>query len=161
MQSVFLFSDTTYFLNNTHVSAAITGKSPFTSSTYTHNDIFKNYNIYNGIDVSKYNGDINWDKVKRTVSILSLSVSVTEDTENPVLLCTDPNYKANIEGALAAGIKVGVYYFTEALTTDEAREEAEFCISKIKDYNITLPVAIDYEYPTDGKILSEECIMRN
>ena len=65
MQSVFLFSDTTYFLNNTHVSAAITGKSPFTSSTYTHNDIFKNYNIYNGIDVSKYNGDINWDKVKK------------------------------------------------------------------------------------------------
>ena len=65
MQSVFLFSDTTYFLNNTHVSAAITGKSPFTSSTYTHNNIFKNYNIYNGIDVSKYNGDINWDKVKK------------------------------------------------------------------------------------------------
>ncbi|MFR2010256.1 MAG: GH25 family lysozyme [Christensenellales bacterium] len=151
MQSVFLFSDTTYFLNNTHVSAAITGKSPFTSSTYTHNDIFKNYNIYNGIDVSKYNGDINWDKVKKDgVDFVIVRVGYRGYGKSGTL-CTDPNYKANIEGALAAGIKVGVYYFTEALTTDEAREEAEFCISKIKDYNITLPVAIDYEYPTDGK----------
>ena len=151
MQSVFLFSDTTYFLNKTHVSAAITGKSPFTSSTYTHNDIFKNYNIYNGIDVSKYNGDINWDKVKKDgVDFVIVRVGYRGYGKSGTL-CTDPNYKANIEGALAAGIKVGVYYFTEALTTDEAREEAEFCISKIKDYNITLPVAIDYEYPTDGK----------
>lgn len=151
MQSVFLFSDTTYFLNNTHVSAAITGKSPFTSSTYTHNDIFKNYNIYNGIDVSKYNGDINWDKVKKDgVDFVIVRVGYRGYGKSGTL-CTDPNYKANIEGALAAGIKVGVYYFTEALTTDEAREEAEFCISKIQDYNITLPVAIDYEYPTDGK----------
>ena len=151
MQSVFLFSDTTYFLNNTHVSAAITGKSPFTSSTYTHNDIFKNYNIYNGIDVSKYNGDINWDKVKKDgVDFVIVRVGYRGYGKSGTL-CTDPNYKANIEGALAAGINVGVYYFTEALTTDEAREEAEFCISKIKDYNITLPVAIDYEYPTDGK----------
>lgn len=151
IQSVFLFSDTTYFLNNTHVSAAITGKSPFTSSTYTHNDIFKNYNIYNGIDVSKYNGDINWDKVKKDgVDFVIVRVGYRGYGKSGTL-CTDPNYKANIEGALAAGIKVGVYYFTEALTTDEAREEAEFCISKIKDYNITLPVAIDYEYPTDGK----------
>jgi len=151
IQSVFLFSDTTYFLNNTHVSAAITGKSPFTSSTYTHNDIFKNYNIYNGIDVSKYNGDINWDKVKKDgVDFVIVRVGYRGYGKSGTL-CTDPNYKANIEGALAAGIKVGVYYFTEALTTDEAREEAKFCISKIKDYNITLPVAIDYEYPTDGK----------
>lgn len=151
IQSVFLFSDTTYFLNNTHVSAAITGKSPFTSSTYTHNDIFKNYNIYNGIDVSKYNGDINWAKVKKDgVDFVIVRVGYRGYGKSGTL-CTDPNYKANIEGALAAGIKVGVYYFTEALTTDEAREEAKFCISKIKDYNITLPVAIDYEYPTDGK----------
>lgn len=151
MQSVFLFSDTTYFLNNTHVSAAITDKSPFTSSTYTHNDIFKNYNIYNGIDVSKYNGDINWDKAKKDgVDFVIVRVGYRGYGKSGTL-CTDPNYKANIEGALAAGIKVGVYYFTEALTTDEAREEAKFCISKIKDYNITLPVAIDYEYPTDGK----------
>ena len=151
IQSVFLFSDTTYFLNNTHVSAAITGKSPFTSSTYTHNDIFKNYNIYNGIDVSKYNGDINWDKAKKDgVDFVIVSVGYRGYGKSGTL-CTDPNNKANIEGALAAGIKVGVYYFTEALTTDEAREEAKFCISKIKDYNITLPVAIDYEYPTDGK----------
>ena len=151
MQSVFLFSDTTYFLNNTHVSAAITDKSPFTSSTYTHTDIFINYNIYNGIDVSKYNGDINWDKAKKDgVDFVIVRVGYRGYGKSGTL-CTDPNYKANIEGALAAGIKVGVYYFTEALTTDEAREEAKFCISKIKDYNITLPVAIDYEYPTDGK----------
>ena len=91
MQSVFLFSDTTYFLNNTHVSAAITGKSPFTSSTYTHNDIFKNYNIYNGIDVSKYNGDINWDKVKKDgVDFVIVRVGYRGYGKSGTL-CTDPN----------------------------------------------------------------------
>ena len=151
IQSVFLFSDTACFPDKAVAFAAITGKSPFTSSTYTHNDSFKNHNIYNGIDVSKYNGDINWDKVKKDgVDFVIVRVGYRGYGKSGTL-CTDPNYKANIEGALAAGIKVGVYYFTEALTTDEAREEAEFCISKIKNYDITLPVAIDYEFPTDGK----------
>ena len=151
IQSVFLFSDTTYFSNKAHASAAITGKSPFTSSTYTHNDTFKNYNIYNGIDVSKYNGDIDWNKVKKSGVDFAIVRVGYRGYGKSGTLCTDPNYQANIKGALAAGIKVGVYYFTEAITTDEAREEAEFCISKIKDYDITLPVAIDYEFPTDGK----------
>lgn len=151
IQSVFLFSDMNYFSNNIHASAAITGKSPFTSSSYTHSDTFKDYNIYNGIDVSKYNKDIDWNKVKKAgVDFAIIRVGYRGYGKSGTL-CTDPYYQTNIKGAIAAGIKVGVYYFTEALTTDEAREEAEFCINKIKDYDITLPVAIDYEFPTDGK----------
>lgn len=139
--------------NTKKASAALTGKSPFTSSTYTHNDNFSGYNIYHGIDVSKYNnnnGTIDWNKVKKAgVDFVIVRVGYRGYGKSGTL-CTDPFYKTNIEGALAAGIKVGVYYFTEALTTAEAKEEAKFCIDKIKDYDITLPVAIDYEYPTDG-----------
>ena len=139
--------------NTKKVSAALTGKSPFTNSTYTHNDTFSGYNIYHGIDVSKYNnnnGTIDWNKVKKAgVDFVIVRVGYRGYGKSGTL-CTDPFYKTNIEGALAAGIKVGVYYFTEALTTSEAKEEAKFCIDKIKDYDITLPVAIDYEYPTDG-----------
>lgn len=154
LQSVLSLSDIPCFSNNAHASAAITSQSPFTSSTYTHSDTFNGYNIYNGIDVSKYNnnnGSIDWNKVKKAgVDFAIIRVGYRGYGKSGTL-CTDPYYQDNITGALAAGIKVGVYYFTEALTTDEAREEAEFCISKIKDYDITLPVAIDYEFPTDGQ----------
>ena len=139
--------------NTKKASAALTGKSPFTNSTYTHNDTFSGYKIYHGIDVSKYNnnnGTIDWNKDKKAgVDFVIVRVGYRGYGKSGTL-CTDPFYKTNIEGALAAGIKVGVYYFTEALTTSEAKEEAKFCIDKIKDYDITLPVAIDYEYPTDG-----------
>lgn len=139
--------------NTKKASAALPEKSPFTSSTYTHNDTFSGYNIYHGIDVSKYNnnnGTIDWNKVKKAgVDFVLVRVGYRGYGKSGTL-CTDPFYKTNIEGALAAGIKVGVYYFTEALTTAEAKAEAKFCIDKIKDYDITMPVAIDYEFPTDG-----------
>ncbi|MBU5479184.1 hypothetical protein KQI69_08205 [Eubacterium sp. MSJ-13] len=153
IQSVFSLSEILQLKDKIHASAATTGKSPFTSSTYTHSDTFNGYNIYHGIDVSKYNnnnGAIDWNKVKKAGVDFAIVRVGYRGYGKSGTLCTDPYYTANIEGALAAGIKVGVYYFTEALTTDEAREEAEFCISKIKDYDITLPVAIDYEFPTDG-----------
>ena len=57
----------------------------------------------------------------------------------------DPYFKTNIEGALDAGIKVGVYFYTQAVTVEEAVEEATFCIENLKGYDVTYPVVFDTE----------------
>jgi GH25 family lysozyme M1 (1,4-beta-N-acetylmuramidase) len=57
----------------------------------------------------------------------------------------DPTFRANIQGALAAGLKVGVYFFSQAVNEIEAIEEASMAVSLIRDYNITYPVFLDVE----------------
>lgn len=57
----------------------------------------------------------------------------------------DPNFKTNIQNALNAGIKVGVYFYSEAINEQEAVEEANTLLSNIYMYNITMPLVIDYE----------------
>ncbi len=124
--------------------------SIYTKSTYTHADQFDGMDILNGIDVSYYNKSIDWEAVKKAGTDYAIIRVGYRGYGNAGTLCTDTRFKENIEGALDAGIKVGVYYFTEAINTSEAVAEAEYCISKIKDYDVTLPVVIDYEYPTNN-----------
>ena len=97
-----------------------------------------------GIDVSKFQGDIDWQKVADSgvkYAMIRLGLRGYE-TGN---LVTDENFKANVEGATAAGIDVGVYFFTQAVNPAEAREEAEYVLNEIEGYNITYPIAIDVE----------------
>ena len=122
--------------------------SPYTDITYTHADVFDGLNIYNGIDVSKYNKTVDWEKVKAAgiefvfvrVGYRGYGISGT--------LAADVCFESHVTGALAAGLKVGLYYYTEAINTEEAIEEAQYCIEKAKDYNITLPIVYDYETTT-------------
>ena len=60
-------------------------------------------------------------------------------------LVEDDHFADNVEGALDNGIDVGVYFYTQALSPEEAREEAEFVIDLLEDYEITYPVVIDLE----------------
>lgn len=102
-----------------------------------------------GIDVSNHNGTIEWDKVADDgVEFVMIRAGYRGSTEGGLVV--DGNFRKNIEGALEAGIPVGVYFYTQALTPAEAIEEAEFVISLIKDYDITYPVAYDIEY-TEGR----------
>ena len=98
-----------------------------------------------GIDVSEFNGDIDWQQVKSSgVEFVYIRVGYRGYGQAGTLV-TDRKFTQNIEGATAAGIDVGIYFVTQAITTDEAVEEANFVIDKIKNYNITYPVAIDTE----------------
>lgn len=98
-----------------------------------------------GIDVSEFNGDINWQQVKSSgVEYVYIRVGYRGYGQAGRLV-TDKSFVKNIEGATAVGIDVGIYFVTQAITTDEAIEEANFVIDKIKNYNITYPVAIDTE----------------
>ena len=122
----------------------------FDNKTYTHADVFDGMNIYNGIDVSYYNKTIDWEEVKESGVDFAIIRAGYRGYGAAGTLCTDVKFVENIERALDAGIQVGVYYFTEAINKQEAIEEAEYCLDKIKDYDVTLPIVIDYEYPTDS-----------
>ncbi len=97
-----------------------------------------------GIDVSKYQGDIDWQKVAESgVEFAIIRLGYRGFGEGT--LEKDPYYIKNIEGALAAGVKVGVYFFSQAINEQEAVEEADFVLELIKDYEIAYPVVFDTE----------------
>ncbi|MBR4529279.1 MAG: glycoside hydrolase family 25 protein [Lachnospiraceae bacterium] len=101
-----------------------------------------------GIDVSRYQGKIDWERVAADgVKYAFIRVGLRGSTEGK--LVEDQQYADNIEGALDAGIKVGVYFYTQAVDEEEAVEEADFLLERIADYPITLPVVFDIE-PTDS-----------
>lgn len=97
-----------------------------------------------GIDVSTFQGDINWKKVKNdNVDFAFIRLGFRGYESGKIVL--DSKYEDNIKGSIKAGIDTGVYFFTEALTEKEAVEEAEFVIENLKDHAITMPVVIDVE----------------
>lgn len=100
-----------------------------------------------GIDVSKYQGEIDWEQVKDSgVEYAIIRLGYRGMNEGTLEL--DPYYFDNVREAAAAGIKVGVYFFSQAKNQEEAIAEAEFVLENIKDYEITYPVVFDTEEVT-------------
>lgn len=128
----------------TETKQDFTSVSPFTGTTYTHSSVFEGMNIYHGIDVSKHQGEIDWTKVKAAGVDFAIVRMGYRGYANGSL-ATDMRFKENVQNALDAGLKVGVYFFTEAISVDEAIAEAQYVINAISSYNITMPVAIDWE----------------
>ena len=125
---------------------AFTGKSMFTSSTYTHQDRFKDETIYQGIDVSKHNGDIDWKKLKKEgVDFVIIRVGYRGYGKTGSVN-KDPRFDEYMTDALKQGFKVGVYFYSQALTEKEAKEEAEFAVKYAKKYSFQLPIFYDYEF---------------
>lgn len=97
-----------------------------------------------GIDVSKWNKEIDWDKVKEAgVEFAIIRVGYRGATTGALI--EDPYFETNIKGAIRAGIPVGVYFFTQAVNTVEAVEEASMVTALCRDYKISYPVFIDVE----------------
>ncbi len=99
-----------------------------------------------GIDVARHQGTIDWKKVK-TAGISFAIIRCGYRTTVGGQVYADANFKTNIEGAIAAGIPVGIYFFSAAKNETEALEEAAFVIEILKPYKdkITWPVAYDFE----------------
>lgn len=113
-------------------------------------DGFKNYIVNNevvswrGIDVSSFQGEIDWQKVKAAgVDFAMIRLGYRGYGTGQILL--DDYFDANMRGAIDAGIDVGVYFFSQAITEEEAVEEANFVLEHIRDYDVTYPVAYDLE----------------
>ena len=100
---------------------------------------------HKGIDVSRYQGDIDWNAVAADgVEYAIIRVGVRGYGEEGKLVL-DEKFEQNVQGATAAGIKVGVYFFTQAITEEESIEEANLVLEAIADYNITYPIVYDVE----------------
>ncbi len=101
------------------------------------------------IDVSRYNGSIDWNSVKASgINYAMIRVGYRGyETANLVL---DSRFHENMSQAIAAGVKVGAYIVTQAVDTTEAVEEASFIVSACSGYNISLPLAIDVESAGGG-----------
>lgn len=97
-----------------------------------------------GIDVSKWNGTIDWNQVKASgVSYVIIRCGYRGSSQGALI--EDPKYKANIEGATKAGLKVGVYFFSQAIDEVEAVQEASMVLSLVQGYKISYPIFLDVE----------------
>lgn len=102
-----------------------------------------------GIDVSRWQGEINWSQVAADdVSFVMLG------TRSKGVV--DPYFHRNIQQASAAGVKVGVYIYSLAVTVEMAEAEADFVLDLIHDYPVSYPVAFDMEDSTQGNLSKEE-----
>ncbi len=106
---------------------------------------------HKGIDVSKHQGNIDWTKVAADgVEFAFIRVGLRGyGTEGK--LVEDEYFEQNIKGALQAGIKVGVYFYSQAITDAELLEEANLVLEKVKPYNVELPIVYDVEKVSGGK----------
>ncbi|MCR5669386.1 MAG: glycoside hydrolase family 25 protein [Butyrivibrio sp.] len=100
--------------------------------------------IKNGIDVSRFQGEIDWKKVASSgIDFAIIRAGLRGTTEGKLL--EDDTFTDNIEGAIENGIDVGVYFYSQAVNEDEAKEEAQLILDLIEPYNIKYPVVIDVE----------------
>ncbi len=125
------------------------------------------YTALRGIDVSEHQGAIDWAAVKNDgVEFAIIRAGYRGYSEGQ--LFEDKYFRANIDGALAQGIEVGIYFYSQAINTDEAAEEAMYLLSLIEGYDFSLPVFYDWEHVSnvgvtrcdsvDGKTITDCCI---
>ena len=97
-----------------------------------------------GIDVSKWNGVIDWNAVK-AAGVEFVIIRVGYRGSSAGALIDDAMFATNIQGAKAAGLKVGVYFVTQAINDVEAVYEASMVLDRIKGYSLDMPVFLDVE----------------
>ena len=134
----------TYFFDKN--GNKVTGRQVIQGAEYKFNDngVLDTGSGHMGIDVSKWNGGIDWKAVKNSgVSYAIIRCGYRGSTTGALI--EDPKFRSNIQGAQNAGLKVGVYFFTQAVNEVEAVEEASMVLSLIKGYNISYPVFLDVE----------------
>lgn len=102
-----------------------------------------------GIDVSYYQGEIDWEKVKASGIEFAIIRLGYRGYGAEGKLMEDKMAYENLEGALDAGLKVGVYFFSQATNVEEALEEADYVLERIEKYELTMPVIYDWEFVSD------------
>ena len=127
------------------------------TNVYSAEDFYKDDNgrvrykgdgVSYGIDVSRHQGNIDWKAAaKDGVDFAIIRVGFRGSGSGT--LNTDDRFTENVKGAVSAGIDVGVYFYSQAITEAEALEEAEYVLNIIDGYDIKYPVFFDWEQPED------------
>lgn len=104
----------------------------------------KGYEALQGIDISKYQGDVDWNKVKNSgIDFAMLRVGYRGYSNGQIAI--DEKFIENISQSTNANVQVGGYFFSQAITEQEAVEEADFVLQNIRGYNIDFPIVFDLE----------------
>lgn len=110
-------------------------------------DILNHYKTENtkiGIDVSKWQEEIDWQEVKKAgVEFAMIRIGYQTEYDGDCVL--DPYFVANIKGAKEAQIPVGIYFYSYAKNVEQAIEQAQWVKENLRDYEIDLPIAFDWE----------------
>lgn len=133
------------YLENNDPYGIMTMSALWGADSLTHQNRFSGISKVYGIDVSYYQGNIDWKKVKNSgVEFVIIRVGY-RGYGSAGTLVEDPRFKTYLDEATKAGLKVGVYFYTQAITTAEAQEEAKFVLDRIKGYSLQMPVYYDIE----------------
>lgn len=130
----------------------VTGEQVIMGAKYVFdsNGVLTSSNGTMGIDVSKWNGTIDWNAVKASgISYVIIRCGYRGSSLGSLI--EDPKFKTNIKGATSAGLKVGVYFFSQAIDEIEAVQEASMVLSLIEGYKISYPIFIDVEAANNGR----------
>lgn len=124
----------------------------------------ENFTTRKGVDVSKWQGNVDWDKVKAAGYEFAFFRLGYRGYQEGGLFVDDTFYQ-NIENASKAGLDLGVYFFSQAISEEEAMEEAYFVLNELENLEIQLPIVYDpefvYEDDSRTKDLSGEQITKN
>ena len=123
-------------------------QNPFSPADFTYEDGYLTClteEAVRGIDVSEHQGDIDWEAVKASGVEFAIIRVGYRGYGNGALMA-DENAQINYQSAKAAGLQVGAYLFSQAISEDEAQEEAEFFLDQIKDWELDLWAVYDWEY---------------
>lgn len=126
-------------------------ESPYTAEDFYWEEGFLHCSageVKMGIDVSVYQGDIDWTKVKEA-GVEYVFVRLGNRGYGDGKLYADEKAMDNIRGAKAAGIPVGAYIFSQAISVDEALEEANFALEKLEGITLDMPLVFDWEYVSE------------
>jgi len=122
--------------------------NPYQASDFAESDGYKTClagKSMHGIDVSYWQGDIDWEKVKQSgveFVMIRLGWRGSKDGE----LSADENVYQNLQGASEAGLLIGGYFFSQAVNTQEAREEAAYALEILNGFPVDMPIVYDWEY---------------
>ena len=134
------YSDALPEKNRAGLFILTTPSNPYTGICYTHADTFDNCDIVYGIDVSKYQGNIDWTSVKEDGIDFTFVRAGYRGYGTAGTLTKDTYFEKNMQGAIAAGIKTGAYIFSQATNETEAEEEAEYIVNLVSGYQVTMPI---------------------
>lgn len=138
-------------------SIAFASNAKVDNNTYSHNSRYLNSNtiIIDGIDVSYWQYNVDWEKVKRSgIDYAFIRIGYTGQGYNrksPLSLNGDSYFESNYKNAKAAGVQVGVYYYAHSISPTEAKKEANYVLKLLNGRDLDLPVVFDIEF-ADGRL---------
>ena len=148
---IYKVSDSSNNTTDIKVTLNVIAENKSTSTSNTKKTMFKdileeykNENTEVGIDVSKWQGDIDFTKIKNAgASFVMIRIGVQTKAKGELTI--DPYFKQNIKNAKKAGLKVGIYLYSIATSSDEAKEHANWVIKTLDGEKLDLPIVFDWE----------------